>query len=187
MGEITQLLTELRGGNRAVANQLMSLVYTPLKKIAARHLRLEKPGLTLSATALVHEAYLRLVDGEISWQNRAHFFAVAAQAMRRILVDHARARVAEKRGGACERVELEGRALYAPDRPETLVVLDEALDRLSALDRRQSNIVEMRFFGGLTEDEMAEVLGISSRTVKREWSSAKAWLYGELRQSIAPT
>jgi RNA polymerase sigma-70 factor (ECF subfamily) len=186
MGDITQLLTELRGGNRAAEAELVSLVYAQLKRIAARQLRLEKPGRTLGATALVHEAYLRLVRQEISWHDRAHFFALAAQAMRRILVDHARARASTKRGGIREKLELDQVALYMPERPATLLVLDEALQRLAGLDPRQSSIVEMRFFGGLTEDEIAEVIGVSTRTVKREWTMAKAWLYAELRDAILP-
>ena len=186
MGDITQLLAEVRDGNRSAEERLMNAVYAHLKRLAARYLRMEKRGHTLNPTALVHETYLRLVGQDILWQDRSHFFAVAAQAMRRILVDHARVHVAEKRGGRRERLTLDEVFLYTPDRPDNLLILDEALVRLADLDRRQSRIVEMRFFGGLTEDEVAKVLSISTRTVKREWRMAKAWLYGELRDVIVP-
>jgi len=184
MGDITALLKELRGGNRSVEEQLLDAVYAHLKRLAARQLRAERPGHTLDPTALVHETYLRLVDEEIPWNDRAHFYAVAAQAMRRILVDYARSRIAERRGGRRERINLDDVILFTPERPDEFLILNEALERLDGLDRRQAAIVEMRFFGGLTEEEIAGVLHVSIRTVRREWRMAKAWLHGELRDLV---
>jgi len=180
-GHITQLLTQLTGGNRAAVDELTPLIYRELKRIAGGQLRNERPGHTLQATALVHEAYLKLVDQrDVSWQNRAHFFGVAAQAMRRILLDYAKQRVREKRGGGQHRTTLDEGLAVAPERASDLVVIDEALSRLERLDARQAKIVELRFFGGLSVEETAEAMGISAPTVKREWAMAKAWLYREL-------
>ncbi len=183
-GEITRLLMELRKGNRAAESQLVPLVYGELRGLAARYMRQERPDHTLQPTALVHEAYLRLMEQrQIDWQSRAHFYAVAAQLMRRILVDHARARRAGKRGGSHHKVSLEEAADIRHHQSVDLIGLDDALERLARWDTRQSRIVELRFFGGLSIEETAEVLGVSTRTVKREWTVARAWLYGELRGS----
>lgn len=179
--EITQLLVEIRKGNRAAESKLMPLVYQELRKLARRYMRLERRDHTLQTTALVHEAYVRLVDQRhVSWQNRAHFFAVAAQIMRRILVDHARAHQAAKRGGTDRGISLDDTMVFTEEKASDILVLDEALTRLSERDRRQCRIVELRFFGGLTEEEAAEALGISVRTVKRDWRIAKAWLYHQV-------
>jgi RNA polymerase sigma-70 factor, ECF subfamily len=180
-GEVTNLLIQLKNGNRDAEPRLVPLVYAELRRLAGHYMRGERPGHTLQATALVHEAYLRLVgQKEISWQNRAHFFGVAANLMRRILVDHARAKQAKKRGGSGQKLSLDEAVLVKPEAPEQFLALDEALERLAKRDPRQSRIVELRFFGGLSEEETAEVLGISTRTVKRDWSVARAWLYQQL-------
>jgi RNA polymerase sigma factor (TIGR02999 family) len=157
-------------------------VYDELRRLAHLKLRREAPGHTLNTTALVHEAYLRLgAEGGAQWIDDAHFFALAATAMRRILVDHARRRGAEKRGGGARRVPIESvEGLGVEERAELLVALDDALERLAALDVRQARVVECRFFGGLTEDETARALGIGLRTVKRDWAKARSWLYGEM-------
>jgi RNA polymerase sigma-70 factor (ECF subfamily) len=179
--EVTRLLRDWRDGNRDALDQLMPLVYDELRRLARRQMRHQAPGHTLQTTAVVNEAYLRLVDQPgIDWQDRAHFFAVAAQAMRYLLVDHARSQHAAKRGGAAQHVELDEVAVLAPERSAELVALDEALSRLAALDPRQGQIVELRYFGGLSLEETAKVMGISAITVRREWTKAKAWLYREL-------
>jgi RNA polymerase sigma factor (TIGR02999 family) len=179
--EVTRLLRDWRDGNRDALDQLMPLVYDELRRLARRHMRHQAPGHTLQTTAVVNEAYLRLVDQPgIDWQDRAHFFAVAAQAMRYLLVDHARSQQAAKRGGAAQHVELDEVAVMAPERSAEMLALDEALGRLAALDPRQGQIVELRYFGGLSLEETAEVMGISAITVRREWGKAKAWLYREL-------
>jgi len=181
-GEITRLLTELKGGNPQAQAELIPLVYEELRRVARNYMRREKAGHTLQPTALVNEAYLRLVEGPpIDWQNRAHFFAVAAQLMRRVLVDHARARGALKRGGNECRVSLHDQE-RAEEKDADLLALDQALERLAERDPRQARIVESRFFGGLSEKEAAAVLGISVRTVKRDWSVARAWLFKEIRK-----
>jgi RNA polymerase sigma factor (TIGR02999 family) len=179
---VTLLLARLRDGNQDAANQLIPLVYAELRRMAGAYMQRERPGQTLQATALVHEAYMRLVDGQPGpWQNRAHFFAIAAHAMRQVLVDHARRRHAGKRGGASAReVAIDVDLLIAPDRLEDVLAIDEALERLAAIDPRQSRLIELRFFVGLNVEEVAEVMGISPVTVKREWRSAKAWLHREL-------
>jgi len=159
----------------------MPLVYSELRQVANHYLSQEKPGHTLSATALVHEAYLRLVKQKLPWQSRAHFFGVAAQMMRRILVDHARSHNYAKRGGGALTVTLDP-SLAGADRELDLVALDDALLSLAKLDERQSRMVELRFFGGLSIEETSEVLGVSAPTVKREWASARAWLYREIRR-----
>jgi RNA polymerase sigma-70 factor, ECF subfamily len=180
-GEITGLLAEMRGGNREAEARLIPLVYKELRRLADYYMRLERPDHTLQATALVHEAYIRLLETrEVDWQNRAHFFAVAAQLMRRILVDHARGVRAEKRQGTRKRVQLESALVYCDEHSDELIDLDRALTQLAVWDPRQCRIVEMRFFGGLSVEETAEVLGISSRTVKRDWNVARAWLYSQL-------
>jgi RNA polymerase sigma factor (TIGR02999 family) len=179
---VTLLLAQLREGNQDAANQLIPLIYAELRRMAGAYMQRERPGQTLQATALVHEAYMRLVDGEQGpWQNRAHFFAIAAHTMRQVLVDQARRRQAGKRGGASARkVAIDVDLLLAPDRLEDVIAIDEALERLAAIDPRQSRLVELRFFVGLDVEEAAEVMGISPVTIKREWRSAKAWLHREL-------
>ncbi|HUB81090.1 MAG TPA: sigma-70 family RNA polymerase sigma factor [Bryobacteraceae bacterium] len=180
-GDITALLAEVREGNSASASRLAELVYDQLHGIAARYMRYERPDHTLQATVLVDDAYLHMVNQEDrNWHNRSHFYAVAAQVMRRILIDHARTHNAAKRGGGVSPVDLDDALVLAHDRWEELIAVDEALTHLAERDPRLARIVEMRFFAGLTEDEVAEALGISSRTVKRDWQVAKAWLHGEL-------
>jgi RNA polymerase sigma-70 factor, ECF subfamily len=178
---ITRMLDELRAGRREVESRLIEAVYPELRRIAAHYMQGERAGHTLQPTALVNEAYLELVGKvDIGWRNRSHFFGVAAQLMRRILVTYARRRKAQKREGKRQRVELTDTLAVAEDRMDEIIAVDAALDRLSEWDPRQAKIVELRFFAGLTEDETAEALGISPRTVKREWTVAKAWLYTEL-------
>jgi RNA polymerase sigma-70 factor (ECF subfamily) len=187
--DVTELLRSFRKGNPEAGAKLIPLVYEELRRMARRYMRQEPPDHTLQATALIHEAYLRLVEQkETNWQSRAHFFAVAAQLMRRILVDHARACETTKRGGAAERVPLEEESLaWSPEKSSELIALDESLNRLAQLSPRQSQIVEMRFFGGLTVEETAEVLQITPRTVNRDWSVARAWLYREIRKTRPET
>lgn len=179
--EVTRLLIDWSNGRREARERLLPIVYEELRRMAQRQMRQERTGHTLQATALVHEAYLKLVDQRrVSWRNRAHFFGVAAKMMRRILVDHARSHATEKRGGDWERLSLDEAPLIAVDAVVDLVGLDGALDRLAVLDEQQAKVVELRYFGGLTIDETAEVLHISPATVSREWTVAKAWLFGEL-------
>jgi RNA polymerase sigma-70 factor (ECF subfamily) len=183
-GDVTQLLTDLQRGWSDVACQLMPLVYDELHRVARHQMRHERADHTLQATALVHEAYLRLVrQPERTWQNRAHFIGVAAGVMRRVLVDHARARQTAKRGSAAQRVPLEESLLLTDEQSDELMALDEALERLAQFDARQSRVVELRFFGGLTVEETAEALSISPKTVKRDWRVARAWLHREVSKS----
>ncbi|MCI0433419.1 MAG: sigma-70 family RNA polymerase sigma factor [Gemmatimonadetes bacterium] len=178
--EVTQLLLDWRRGDRAALDRLIPLVYTELHRVASRQLRSERPDHTLQPTALVHEAYARLIDADVEWTDRAHFFAVAARTMRRVLVDHARGRQREKRGGGAICVTLdEGLQVESGD-PHELLALDAALDRLHALDARKADIVQLHYFGGLTYDAIAEALGISPATVDRDLRMAKAWLHAEL-------
>ena len=180
---VTQLLIGWSDGDKESLNQLVPLVYDELHRQAARYLRHERAGHTLQTTALINEAYLRLIDQKnVHWQNRAHFFGIAAQMMRRILVDHARAKKRAKRGGSDVRISFSEVVLKTPGEDLDFVALDEALDRLAALDEQQSRIVELRFFSGLTVEETAEVLSISTATVKRDWRMAKAWLHRELQE-----
>lgn len=181
-GEVTRLLLAWNAGDRSALERLMPLVYDELRRLAELHFRRERVGHTLQPTAVVHEAYFRLVDQtRVTWKNRGHFFAVASQAMRRILVDHARARAADKRGGGEKRVTLQNvEAAAEPVEGLDLLALDEALMRLKALDGGQAQIVELRFFGGLSIEETAEAIETSASSVKREFRSAKAWLYREL-------
>ena len=184
--EITQLLTELRGGRKEAVDQLLPVVYEELRRIARRQLGHGRTRETVGTTALVHEAYIKLVDQtRVGWHDRAHFFAVAAMAMRQILVDQARRRGAQKRGGAQRRVTLEDDVLPADDQAESLLELDQALTRLAAFDDRLARVVECRFFGGLSEEETGVVLGVTSRTVRRDWVKAKGFLYQELGPSGA--
>lgn len=178
-GEITELLRQMREGRNDAAERLLSIVYDELRRCASNLMRRERPDHTLQATALVHETYRRLVNNPGDIQNRTHFFAIAARAMRRILVDHARAYHSAKRGGG-QRVPIQDVTLVTAEQSIEVLALNEALDRLAALDRQQSEIVELRYFGGLTAEETAQVLGISAKTVQRDWKVAKAWLYGEL-------
>lgn len=183
-GDITELLSRIKGGDRDAQSQLIPLVYAELHRLAASFMRRERPDHTLQATALVHEAFLRLAASPaIDWQSRAHFFAVAANSMRRILVDHARLANAQKRPGRREKLTLETALLYSEDQSEDLLALDQALEKLQRWDDRQSRIVELRFFGGLSIEETAEVLSISARTVKRDWTMARAWLHAELQET----
>lgn len=178
---ITALLEGLKKGNKEAEAELIPLVYKELHRLARRYMQGERPGHTLQTSALVNEAYLRLVgEHGIDWKNRAHFFGVSAQIMRRILVDHARRRDAQKRGGPAQKISLENAFVYSEGQSWQVVALNEALKKLAQWDERQCRIVEFRFFGGLDVEETAEVLGISPTTVKREFQHAKAWLYGEL-------
>lgn len=181
--DVTQLLASVRHGQSGAAEALLPVVYQELRRIAASYMRRERGNHTLQATALVHEAYLQLVDQtRVEWQNRAHFFGVAAQLMRRILVEHARAHNAAKRGGSAPKMAIDDALNYFPNQDLTIISLEDALQTLERLDERQSKIVELKFFGGLTTEEIAEVMGISTATVEREWRSARAWLYSELAQ-----
>jgi len=181
-GEVTRLLSEFGQGNDQALTDLMPLVYAELRRLASYHLRAERGDHTLRATALVHEAYLRLVDQkEAHWENRKQFVCVASQLMRRILVDYSRGSRAAKRGGPGARVYVEEAALAAPGRTADVIALDDALNGLAEIDPQQARLVELRFFGGLSIEETAEVLGSSPATVKRQWNVAKAWLAREIR------
>lgn len=180
-GDVTQLLREIRDGHPEAADQLVPLIYRELRRIAGAQMAHERAGHTLQATAVVHEAYIRLAGEQVDWQNRAHFFGIAARTMRRVLLDHARQRRAGKRGGeGARKVDIESELLISDDRLEDVIALDEVLTRLSQMDEQQGRIVELRFFAGLNVEETAEALGISPRTVKREWRLARAWLDREL-------
>jgi len=179
---VSQLLVELSNGNHAVVDALLPLIYDELRNLAANYLRRERRDHTLQPTALVHEAYLCLVDQRsVNWQNRAHFFGVAAQLMRRILVDHARAHNAEKRGHDFQKLSLDENIDKADERSAELIALDDALKELAEIDEQKSRIVELRYFGGLTVEETAEVLGVTPVTIKRHWRMAKAWLHGRMQ------
>jgi RNA polymerase sigma-70 factor (ECF subfamily) len=179
--EVTQLLNDLRAGKSDAEAKLIPVIYKELRRLAAYYLRAERPDRTLQPTALVHEAYLRLTKiREADWQSRSHFFATAATVMRRVLVDHARHRNANKREQFRDAVSLEDSLVVSPARTSELLALDEALARLAKLNARQSKIVELRFFSGMSEEETASVLGISARTVKRDWRVARAWLHDEI-------
>jgi RNA polymerase sigma factor (TIGR02999 family) len=178
---VSQLLIAWSQGDEAALQQLTPLVYDELHRLARRYMRRESPGHTLQTSALVNEAYLRLIDQRnVSWQNRSHFFGIASQLMRRILVDHARSHARQKRGGNAQRLSLNTTAVSTKERVVDLVAIDEALTKLAELDSQKSRIVEMKFFGGLTNDEVAECLNVSSRTIEREWRKSKAWLKGAL-------
>ena len=178
---ITRLLLDWRNGDQSALDRLMPLVYEELRRMANHYMRNERRGHTLQSSALVNEAYLRLVDHEnIEWQNRAHFFGVAAQSMRRILVDHARTRNYQKRGGGAQQVSLDEAMTLAGERAAELITLDDALRELAKMDERKSRVVELRYFGGLSVEETAEALGVSIPTVTRDWNTAKAWLMREI-------
>ena len=180
---VTQLLLDWNNGDQAALEQLLPLVNAELRLLAKRYMRRESPGHTLQTSALVNEAYLRLIDQkQVLWQNRAHFLGIAAQLMRRILIDHARKAHYAKRGGGALRVSLDESAAVTEAKAAELLAVDEALERLTNLDARKGRLVELRFFGGLTEEETAEVLGVSVPTVQREWRAAKAWLHRMLTE-----
>jgi RNA polymerase sigma factor (TIGR02999 family) len=178
---VSQLLRRWSEGDRDALDQLTPLVYAELRRMARRYMNQQPAGHTLQTTALIHEAYLRLIGQEEKhWENRAHFFGVAAQAMRHILVDYARARKVAKRGGGAHQVSLDEALVISPEGSMDLVALNDALDALARLDQRQSQVVELRFFGGLTEEEISEVLKVSTRTVRSDWRLARSWLLREL-------
>ena len=188
LSEVTRILSAIEQGDPHAAEQLLPLVYEELRKLAAQKLSQERPGQTLQATALVHEAYLRLVDSEQAqyWNSRGHFFAAAAEAMRRILVDQARRKHSRKHGGELVRQDLDALEVALPEVPEDLVALDEALNKLAALDKTAADLVQLRFFAGLPLPEVAQLLGISPRTADRLWAYARAWLHQEI-QGGSPT
>ena len=184
--EITQLLAEWSDGKQSALDELYPLVYDELHRLARRYMSRERKGHTLQTTALINEAYVRLVDQRnVHWANRSHFFAISAQIMRRILIDHARRHAYAKRGGGAQQVSLEEVAAITPDPGRELVRLDEALKSLAEMDPRRSQVVEMRYFGGLNNDEIAGVLKISANTVTRDWNMARAWLYQQLSETAA--
>lgn len=179
-------MNRLSHGDKEAESKVVAAIYPELKRLASRYLKGERKGHTLQTTALVNEAYLRIVTNErVQWQSRAHFIATAATLMRRILVDYARARLTEKRGGGRQTLSLDEALVYSDQDSEQLIVLDQALDRLAKRDARASRVVELRFFGGMTVEETAEVLGVGEMTVKRDWRAARAWLYGELSKEPA--
>jgi RNA polymerase sigma factor (TIGR02999 family) len=183
--EVTQILHEWSGGDRNAPERLMPFVYDELRRLARAFLSKERGEHTLQPTALVHEAYLRLVDQtRANWQNRSHFYGIAASMMRRVLIDHARAHATGKRGGAAIRLSIDDLQIPLEQRAAGLLDLDEALQRLTEMDERKGRIVEMRFFGGLSDEEVAEALGVSVRTVLRDWKTARLWLYRELAQEV---
>ena len=182
--EVTQLLIDWSNGDKAALDKLMPLIHDELRRLAHQYMSRERGDHTLQTTALVNEAYLRLVNRkDAQWQNRTHFFAIAATLMRNILVDHARSHAYAKRGGGAHKTELDEAMVASQQRAAEVIALDDVLKRLAELDPQQSRVVELRFFGGLTIEETAEVLELSPATIKREWSTAKAWLYHELAPS----
>ena len=182
--EVTQILHDWSGGDADAPERLMPLVYEEMRRLARTFLSRERNSHTLQPTALVNEAYLRLVDQtRVDWQNRAHFYAIASSMMRRVLIDHARAHGTEKRGGAAIHLSLEDVQVPLEQRASSFISLDEALKKLEEMDERKCRVVEMRFFGGLSDEEIAEVLGVTSRTVQRDWKKARLWLYRELTQN----
>jgi RNA polymerase sigma factor (TIGR02999 family) len=181
--DVTKLLADWSQGDEAALEKLTPVVYEELRRLAHRYMHGQRPDHTLQTTALANEAYLRLVDQtRPSFQNRSHFFAVAAKAMRQILLNHARDQQRQKRGGGASKVELDTTALVSPEQSKTVLDVDEALERLALLDERKARIVELKYFGGLQEDEIASVLKVSAITVRRDWRFARAWLYTELRK-----
>ena len=179
--EVTQLLIDWSNGDRAALDRLIPVVEEELRRLAHRYMSRERAGHTLQTTALVNEAFVRLVNRKnVHWQNRAHFFGIAAQLMRTILVDHARSHASAKRGGGANKLELDEAMVVSQQKASEVLALDDALKQLALIDPQQSRIVELRFFGGLTVEETAEVMHLSPATIKREWSTAKAWLYREL-------
>jgi RNA polymerase sigma-70 factor, ECF subfamily len=181
-GSITQLLLDASAGKQGAVDALFPIVYSEMRRLSASYLRREHNGHTLQSTALVHEAYLRLIDQKVSWQSRAHFMGIAAQIMRRILLDHAKGKAAAKRGGGEIALELDESRIGGKVRDVNLIALDEALLELEKIDPIRSRIVEMRFFGGLSNEESAQVLGVSTATVQRQWAGARAWLYHAMKK-----
>lgn len=182
--EVTQILHDWSSGDTTAPERLMPLVYDELRRLARTFLSRERDSHTLQPTALVNEAYLRLVDQtRVNWQNRAHFYGIASRLMRRVLIDHARAHATEKRGGSAIRLSLDDMQVPVEERAASFVALDEAMKRLEQMDERKCKVVEMRFFGGLSDEEIAEVLGITTRTVLRDWKTARLWLYRELSEA----
>jgi RNA polymerase sigma factor (TIGR02999 family) len=188
MSDVTRVLAAIEGGDPRAAEALLPLVYEELRRLASRRLAQEKPGQTLEATALVHEAYLRLVGSDQgaseNWNSRGHFFAAAAEAMRRILIERARSKQREKRGGQWHRVELDEGALATDTTPDELLALDEALERLAANDAQTAQLVKLRYFGGLSIDQAGEMLGLSRTSAYRQWRFARAWLVAEMRGTV---
>jgi RNA polymerase sigma factor (TIGR02999 family) len=185
--QITELLAEWRDGDQSALDELYPLVYDELHRLARRYMSRERKDHTLQATALINEAYVRLVDQKnVNWANRSHFFAISAQIMRRILIDHARRHAYAKRGGGAQQVSLEEVAAILPDQGRELVRLDEALKSLAERDPRRSQVVELRYFGGLNNEEIAGVLNVSENTVTRDWNMARAWLYQQLAENATP-
>lgn len=181
--DVTLLLSALTRGDEDAASKLIPVVYDELRRLAGSYMRRERVDHTLQATALVHEAYMKLVEQRsVNWQSRAHFFGVAAQLMRRILIDHARGHSRQKRGGEQQKVSLDEALIFSEQQAAELLAVDDSLNQLAKIDPRQAKVVEMRFFGGLSVEEAAEVLGVSPKTVKRDWSVAKAWLYADLKE-----
>jgi RNA polymerase sigma-70 factor, ECF subfamily len=179
--EVTQLLVDWGNGNQAALDRLMPVVYTELRQLAHWYMRRERPGHTMQTTALIHEAYLRLVDqNQVRWQHQAHFFGIAARLMRQILIEHARSHTRAKRGGGVGTISLDEAAIVSQARATELLALDDALERLATIDPRKSQVVELRFFGGLSVEEAAQVLNIAPNTVLRDWRMAKAWLRREI-------
>jgi RNA polymerase sigma-70 factor, ECF subfamily len=183
-GEVTQLLRAMAAGDSAAADKLLPIVYGELHRLARAYMRRERPDHTLQATALINEAYLRLAHEDIDWNSRQHFIGIAANVMRRVLVDYARTHKAEQRGGGMKRVEMEDSFAITTEKLDEVVVLDEALNALESLHPRQGKVVELRYFGGLSLDQIALFLGISPRSVKRDWSLARIWLFRELQQGV---
>ena len=183
--QVTQLLINWSNGDQAARDKLMPLVYDELHRLAHQYMKRESPGHTLQTSALVNEAFVKLVDQtDVRWQNRSHFFAIAAQLMRRILVDHARSRQTAKRGGGARPVSFDDALLVSDERSAEVVAVHEALERLAAFDSRKAQLVELRFYGGLSIDETAKVLGVSPGTVMRDWTLAKAWLHKEISAEV---
>jgi RNA polymerase sigma-70 factor, ECF subfamily len=181
--EVTLLLSALTRGDDGASAKLIPVVYDELRRLAGSYMRRERVDHTLQATALVHEAYLKLIEQRsVNWQSRAHFFGVAAQLMRRILIDHARGHSRQKRGGEQKKVSLDEALIFSEQQADELLAVDDSLNLLAKIDPRQAKIVELRFFGGLSVEETAEVLGVSPKTIKRDWSVAKAWLYADLKE-----
>ena len=180
-GEVTQLLMAMKSGDSSAAERLLPLVYAELHRLASSYMRRERQDHTLQPTALINEAYMRLAKGNLDWQNREHFIGVAAHVMRRVLVDYARAHRARRRGGDLRRVEFEEVLAISEERTEETLALDEALNRLTEVNPRQAKVVELRYFGGLSVEQIADVLAIGPRSVKRDWALARIWLFKELR------
>jgi RNA polymerase sigma-70 factor, ECF subfamily len=186
-GEVTQLLNAMTRGDSGAAEKLLPLVYTELHRLAASYMRRERPDHTLQATALINEAYLRLARGDEEWNNREHFIGMAANVMRHVLVDYARAHKAQQRDGGMKRVELREDLAVSAEKLEEVVALDEALSGLESSHPRQAKVVELRYFGGLSMEQIASLLGVSERSVKRDWSLARIWLFRELEQGSHPS